>query len=665
MSQLLMTSVDQKIDTLFVSMPFGPLTTPSIALGLLKSILCQQGIDSKVLYFTLEFATRIAPEAYQAIAFSPTNNLVGEWLFSQPLFEGTTHPQRNVERFLARSFGSDRYNPELIEDVRKIQGEVEQFLEDCLQEVLAYSPKIVGFTSNFQQQVASLSLAKRIKAANPAIKIVFGGANVEGNMGLETVRQFPFVDAVVSGEADLIVVDLFQRLLADRPYSDMAGVFTQQNAELHLSALGSEASNAPQVRDMNALPYPDYEDFFAEWRQLDWKIAEEELDEYQPSVLIQTARGCWWGERQHCTFCGLNGSGMNFRSMSAQQALEQITFFASKYPGAEISCVDNILDMRYFKDLLPALAQLDLKLDLFYEVKANLRKEQVRLLREAGVSEIQPGIESFSDHVLDLMGKGVSSFQNIQLLKWCKEFGVTPFWSILWGFPAETSDDYRQMTSLLPSLFHLTPPITSTNIRLDRFSPNFVNAEAFGFKDVRPYPAYSEVYPAFSDASRFNLAYYFTYDYQAKEDISTQTEQLAQLVAQWKSEHRHSTLFYMDKGDFLLICDTRSCAERVFHRIPEPARTLYLHCDGMRSMRQLQKHLAEVEIDLTEQEVRTILRPVINANFMVYNADKDLFLSLALSDETYSPPKEALEEMYRRALETGEMAADGQLHVAV
>ena len=74
-------------------------------------------------------------------------------------------------------------------------------------------------------------------------------------------------------------------------------------------------------------------------------------------------------------------------------------------------------------------------MELFYEVKANLKKAQVRLLRDAGVRVIQPGIESFSSNVLARMRKGVKGLQNIQLLKWCKEFGITPHWNLLWGFP--------------------------------------------------------------------------------------------------------------------------------------------------------------------------------------------------------------------------------------
>src|SRR5512144_1002972 len=106
---------------------------------------------------------------------------------------------------------------------------------------------------------------------------------------------------------------------------------------------------------------------------------------------------------------------------------------------------------------------------LFYEVKSNLRKEQVKQLRDAGITEIQPGIESFSDAVLKLMRKGVSALQNIQLLKWCKEFGVQPRWNVLWGFPGEAGEEYERMAAMIPLLAHLPPPVSASGLRLDRF----------------------------------------------------------------------------------------------------------------------------------------------------------------------------------------------------
>src|SRR5262249_25280495 len=140
------------------------------------------------------------------------------------------------------------------------------------------------------------------------------------------------------------------------------------------------------------------------------------------TLLMETARGCWWGERSHCTFCGLNGATMAFRSKTPERVLAETRFLRERHGVATVSVVDDILDMRYFRSVLPRLAEADLGMEFFWEVKANLTRGQVHQLHAAGVRAIQPGIESFSDHVLALMRKGTTAFHNIELLKWCREY---------------------------------------------------------------------------------------------------------------------------------------------------------------------------------------------------------------------------------------------------
>lgn len=647
------------MDILLISMPFGPVTTPSIALGLLKAILRQQGMQSKALYFNLELARRMSTRDYETVSISQPEQLVGEWLFSKSLFATSNRSVETLSEFFANCIDESTVDPELFRAAQSIEPLIAQFIDDCLDDVMRHAPKIVGFTSNFQQQIASLSLAKRIKEKDPTITIVFGGANLEGTMGVEVIRQFPFVDAVVSGEADLVIVDLFQRMLDGRCYSDIPGVYTQQNVDLCLLLNGQEPSNAEQVRRMDALPTPEYDDFFAAFAQL--AVADDPTDPNYavPRILMQTARGCWWGDTQHCTFCPINDSSINYRSMSSDRALQEILALSNRYPGVSISSVDYILEMRYFKDLLPKLIELDLGLDIFYEIKANLKREHVRMLRDAGIWQVQPGIENFNDHVLSLIRKGTTGLQNIALLRWCKEYGVDPGWSILWGFPGETAEDYAAVADLLPKIVHVKPPEVATPFRMDRFGPNFVNAEAMGFSDLQPFPAYRHCYAGLTEQACFNLAYYFTYRHRQPYDISAQTEQIKHLVSEWKAEHQRSDLFFVDKGDFLLFFDTRPNSTRVFRRIDEPLRTLYLLCDTMRSPRQLVKQAIETDFPLTETEIRCLLQPLLDFGLMVYDKDKDLYLSLAISTtEGYSPTPEVWQRMRELAGKTGELVGD-------
>ena len=559
-------------------MPFGPVMAPAIGISLLQSELARNGIAVRSRYYSIRFAELAGWSFYSGVASGmvpPMQELAGEWIFNRALFGvAAEHDERYVDEILIRRESWGRAMPplprEVIDRILRARSRVERFLEECLADVLRARPRIVGFTSTFQQHVASLALAKRIKEARPDIAILFGGGNCEGAMGAETVRQFPFVDAAVSGEADLIITALVRRLLEGRAIDDIPGVRTRASLDT--------GSVAPSVTDLDALPLPDYRDFFRQFR------ASRFADVWQPSLFFETSRGCWWGERQHCTFCGLNGMTMRFRSKSQARAISELVQLAKKYPRCDVQTVDNILDMKYFDEFIPELARLKMKMAIFYEVKSNLRKEQVKQLRAAGITEIQPGIESFSDAVLKLMRKGVSALQNIQLLKWCKEFGVQPRWNVLWGFPGEEPEEYARMAAIVPLLSHLPPPVSASGLRLDRFSPNFEQASAFGFTDVHPLPSYRHVYPLSAEA-RHNLAYSFSYRYADGRTPERYAAPLLRAVEGWQSSARDADLFFTDDGSAVRICDLRPHAQRVLTTLTGADRAMYLAADAAADVR--------------------------------------------------------------------------------
>jgi ribosomal peptide maturation radical SAM protein 1 len=210
------------------------------------------------------------------------------------------------------------------------------------------------------------------------------------------------------------------------------------------------------VDNLDELPYPDYDDYFDQLERS--SLLPEITGPHSPQVIVETSRGCWWGAKQHCTFCGLNGSSMAFRSKSPERALEEFKYLHQKY-RCFLQVVDNILDLQYIKTLFPRLAKENLGIQLFYETKVNLSKEQLQVLKTSGVIALQPGIESLNTNVLQLMRKGCTALQNVQFLKCCKELGIEAGWNFIWGFPDEDEADYasngREQTAVasLQSLF--------------------------------------------------------------------------------------------------------------------------------------------------------------------------------------------------------------------
>jgi len=615
-------------DVFFVSMPFGPVLSPSIGLSLLQAELAQAGIASDIRYFSIPFAERLGTRLYTAISQSdgvPIVNLAGEWIFSRELADDADG-EGYIEDVIGerspwgmRHRGSRRWR-NLHDRIVRARTLVPAFLDRCVDDVVTASPRVVGFTTSFQQHAASLVLAKRLRTAMPGVRIVMGGANCEGVMGEETIRRFPFVDTVVSGEADNAIVDLMTRLLNGQPVDRVV--------------------TAPMVRDMDALPYPDYSAYARQFR------ASRLSRSWRPSMLFESSRGCWWGEKAHCTFCGLNGSTMTYRSKRADRVIAELRHLATTYPRSDVQVVDNILEMSYFGDLLPALARDRLKIDLFYETKANLKRDQIRLLHDAGVTDIQPGIESLSDPVLALMRKGVTWLQNVQLLKWCKQFGVRPYWNFLWGFPGEPPAEYERMAALVPQLSHLPAPVGGAAIRLDRFSPNFNQAEQLGFTRLRPIPSYSHIFAGLSDSAIANLAYYFSFDYADGRDIKAYVAPLKAQIDRWKRVQRRSELVSRRQGDRLMIVDLRPGRLRrgfgahaagstviVLDRVD---RALYEACDAIAHV----SRLTTIDSHAPER-----LQVLVERGLLV--TDGQRYLALAIPLEDYRPPAEMRERIQR------------------
>ena len=395
---------------LLASMPFGALDRPALGLSMLKAELERDGFACDLRYLNIAFAELVGCDLYRWISSElPYTAFAGDWTFTTALYG----PRPDCDRAYIQEILRDtwRLSEDDIARLLRIRALVPHFLDHCMEVIPWREYDVVGFTSTFEQNLASLALAQRLKARHKNIQTVFGGANWEGEMGLALHGAFDFVDLVCGGEADFTFPELLRRIRGgQRPSQaakDLPGV-------VHRSGGESIFTGPPApIRDLDAHPVPDFSDYFA---ALDRSSATTVAT---PILLCETSRGCWWGAKSHCTFCGLNGSTMTFRRKSPKRALEEIRRLTEQYQIHFIQFTDNILDMKYFDTVLAELAELCLPVQFFYEVKANLSRRQVRRLAEAGVCRIQPGIESLSTRVLKLMRKGTTPLRNIQLLKWC------------------------------------------------------------------------------------------------------------------------------------------------------------------------------------------------------------------------------------------------------
>jgi ribosomal peptide maturation radical SAM protein 1 len=614
---------------LLVSMPFGALERPALSLGLLQAHCGRLGIPCETRYLTFAFADRVGLDNYLWLCSDdvPYTTFAGDWLFSEALYGRRPYADAAyIDEVLRRTY---RLKESDLARLLRVREQVEPYLAHCMRTVPWSDYTLVGFTSVFQQNIASLALAARVKQAHPEITIAFGGANWEDAMGVALQEQFPFVDLAFSGEAD----ESFPAVLeARRQGSGAHGIHgVSVNGRAGLAALAPAA----RVADLDQVPVPDFDPFFEQLR------ASPAVAGVAPTLLMETARGCWWGERSHCTFCGLNGATMAFRSKTPERVLSETRFLRERYGVAIINMVDDILDMRYFRSVLPMLAEADLRIEFFWEVKANLSHSNVRQLRDAGVRSIQPGIESLSGHVLKLMRKGTTAFHNIELMKWCAEYGVKPYWNFLYGFPGETAADYEESITLIEAIWHLEPPTGHGPIRLDRFSPYHTDPAAFGMVNVRPMSPFSYLYP-FERKQLMEIAYYFDFDYADGRADDAYAREAVALVCAWMEDPARGKLEMRREPDGALhLLDTRrdlaAAPRRAVLRGWKAAA--YLACDRAQTPQSLLQ-LPEVRReDIGEEELRGFLERCVHHQLMVRSERS--WLSVAVHVPAREAPEEA------------------------
>jgi ribosomal peptide maturation radical SAM protein 1 len=475
---------------------------------------------------------------------------------------------------------------------------------------------VVGFSCTFQQNAASFALARRLKERHPHLTTVFGGANFDGEMGPQLVRSVECVDMAVVGEGDVVFPLLLEALAGGEDLAALPGLARRVDGEVVVTP------PAPPYREMDALPPPDYDEYFERAEALGVLPRGGRREVWIP---FESARGCWWGEKHHCTFCGLNGTGMAFRAKSPSRVREELAWQARRYRSFRFEAVDNILDMRYLDRLLPELIESEADYEIFYEVKANLSRAQLRSLARAGVRHIQPGLESLSTAVLRLMDKGTSASQNVIVLGWAQHSDIHVSWNILWGVRGESERDYADQAALIPHLVHLRPPESADRIWLERFSPLYSRPDAFPVRFRKPDPSYRQVYPERVDLDK--VAYFFEYEFRDALPDSTYaplSEAVRAWSAAWDGDAPRPVLTSWSSPGFLQIYDGRRRGEGGTYTFHDVLADIYLAC----SDRPIGARAVAERLDLPAEAVREAVREFAERGLMLVDGPRALSLAL-------------------------------------
>jgi radical SAM superfamily enzyme YgiQ (UPF0313 family) len=295
-------------------------------------------------------------------------------------------------------------------------------------------PDLVGlsFLSTTSYPYAKL-LARQIRAADPKVRLAFGGVFASLNAQLVKL-QVPEVDFVCRGDGEQLILDLLERL--DEP-DTVAGLTWQEKD----GALRHNLSR-PLDRDLDQWPFPDRESLdldFVESMPLDVP-AVLSLERF---TTMQTSRGCPWP----CIFCDIPifNEG-KWRSRSPAHVVEEFKQLQKAGYGSVYFVDDHfLLQPKRILAICQGIGDNGITIQWGCEGRVDsVCMDLFPAMAKAHCRTIMFGIESGSQKILDRLKKEQSLEQIETAVTRAKQAGI----EIVHGFfvvgiPDETEADLR------------------------------------------------------------------------------------------------------------------------------------------------------------------------------------------------------------------------------
>ena len=276
----------------------------------------------------------------------------------------------------------------------------------------------------------TVEIAGAVKAWNPEFPIVLGGWHP--SLLPDQTLQAECVDYVVRGQGEDALLELVQHLEKRSAPDLIPGIGFKRDGRLHLTP---ERPLKP-LADMPPKAY---------------QIAD--FDAYE--------RGC--GKRWamytsslacpfNCSYCTNAGVyGRKWNALSPEQFVEETVDLTRRYRLEMLWVVDDnfMVDLDRARAIAEGLvrtgSQFKWSVQATTNMVARLSREDLILLRRAGLHQICQGVDSGSTKVLQLMGKTFQDFDQIyESAARCLFAGIRPSFNIIFAFPGEGSRERRE-----------------------------------------------------------------------------------------------------------------------------------------------------------------------------------------------------------------------------
>lgn len=331
--------------------------------------------------------------------------------------------------------------------------------EEIIDRLRVYRPQFIGLYSTAFGWEKAKKTAAAIKAVLSQVFIVVGGPYPVA-VQEKCLQDCSDIDAVVTGEGEISVVEMITRLESDKNFEGVEGVAFRLGGEI------KKNPPRPLITDLDALPFPA-RDLLGEAAKY---IPPPATYKRKPVAVIMTARGC----NRHCLYCFQldknRASGIRYRSV--ENVMAEIELVLSQ-GYREIKFIDDTLTADYNRAMSIAREIKKRGLDFTWFASAvvnQVDKPLLQAFKEAGCWAILFGAESGVQKNLNAIRKGITPDQIRRAVKAAKEVGITVYTPFLFGIPGQTFEDGLKTIEFALELdpdianFHAITPFPGTEL---------------------------------------------------------------------------------------------------------------------------------------------------------------------------------------------------------
>jgi len=570
-----------------VSMPFAGTAIPSIQHSILEGYLRKNGVDVDTGNLFLRAADFYGLNNYNFLINHPNNSYDAQLGFTKYIFPNHWNNKKaEIESFYNKKDSADK---EIDFSFKDYLDKTDEFFSWVLENISWHKYDLIGFSLNYGQLLPSLAVAKKIKDENPDLEIVFGGSRCVGEIGVNFLKIFNYVDYIVSGDGE----ESLLQLSLDEKHKEIPGLIYRENNKVRWN------DNDNNV-DLNDSPIPSFDSFFRDLSTVDSSVKQYFM--LYGRLPIEISRGCWWNR---CSFCNLNLQHKKYREKNVDRIVEEISFLSDRYKILNFQIMGNTLPKKNFRLLLNKIKNLGKDFCFFAEARAGrLNFEDYKLLKEAGFTNIQTGVESFSGNYLKKMNKGTRVIDNIAALKYSWEFGLKNNYNIVTGFPNEDENDFLETENNIRFIKQFLPPPNHSPLIIGVGSPIYCSPSSFNIDSFKFIESDMLMFP--EKNLEKDICFYYRFnkinktgdvnDWNGLIDDWHEVHKSFRLKSVEKNDEIDSLVFFMvDGGDFLKIFDKRDGENVRIYVLDDFERKILLSCINVISFEELKRSFSSVE----------------------------------------------------------------------